>query len=83
MIFGLHGLCALKLQSMAFFDESCSSYLLFRCSEFYDTVISFAPKPIKGDWNGAGCHANFSTKGTREKDGFTVNNRNNRRYFPC
>eukprot|EP00466_Bigelowiella_natans_P004619 jgi/Bigna1/53980/estExt_Genewise1Plus.C_270023 len=43
-------------------------YLLYRCSEFYNINISFAPKPMKGDWNGAGCHANFSTKGTRSKD---------------
>jgi glutamine synthetase len=35
-------------------------YLLERLTERYGWYIEFHPKPIKGDWNGSGMHANFS-----------------------
>ena len=35
-------------------------YLLERTAEKYGIVINWHPKPIKGDWNGSGMHANFS-----------------------
>ena len=41
-------------------------WLLNRIAEEYGVQASFDAKPIKGDWNGAGAHTNFSTKLMRE-----------------
>jgi glutamine synthetase len=35
-------------------------YLLERVAEGYGASINLDPKPVKGDWNGSGMHANFS-----------------------
>ncbi|XP_005986705.1 glutamine synthetase [Latimeria chalumnae] len=44
-------------------------FLLHRVCEDFGVVATLDPKPISGNWNGAGCHTNFSTKAMREEGG--------------
>ena len=41
-------------------------YLLHRIAEEYGINASFDPKPLPGDWNGAGAHVNFCYTDFRE-----------------
>jgi glutamine synthetase len=50
-------------------DMWVSRFLLLRLCESYGLDIDWHCKPVEGDWNGSGMHANFSTEHMRSKGG--------------
>ncbi|KAH8069902.1 hypothetical protein JL721_5438 [Aureococcus anophagefferens] len=52
--------------------SSPSRYILSRVCEDLGVIVTIDPKPIAGDWNGAGMHINFSTESTRKEGGLAV-----------